>query len=199
MKTVFGSKSFTAIFSEYVLLLFFTLMGWLICFEIFFGEREEEISFTSRQISIVILFALSSLVYFYIRPKLYKKYQFWQLKDDFLVRGDPVNLEIYLPSVETVMKGLPKPLPGMQTLLVNAMRLKYGKNNPLSQKYRDTLLLKIGPATYFPLYLNHLGNGDKLMAEVSGYLAEKIVTEPEFTYIERKVITPWKCNKILKL
>lgn len=194
MKTVFGFKNFIRLIPEYLFVLFFTTMIWTICLDVFFLEK---ISLPNRQLISGISLVLTSAVYFYFRPKLYKKYDYWELKGDYLVRGNPTNLEVYLPSIELVIKGLPKPLPGFQMLRFNLVNFKYPTLH--GYFYANTIIIKLGQNTYLPLYLNHLDNGSKLMDEISKRLMDKMLSEYDFNYKERRLITPGKCNRLINI
>jgi hypothetical protein len=124
---------------------------------------------------LFLLFAfivfLLSLVYIL---RSVKKYHLWELREQELLRGRPVNFRIALDEVEF------------------AFWCYIG-----SSKY---LILKLDDETFFSLDLFAMGNGEKIMKMVEQVIGEKLSDNQQeinknFKKIERKSI---KRNNVIK-
>ncbi len=156
----------------------------------------------NRQLISIILVLSSIITYVYFRARQYRASECWSLDENILSRGDPTNYAIDLSEIEKVISGLPKSRQhnfwsGGVKLFGREFKLKGGAI--LTSVYNCTIILKLGPTTYLPLYLFNLGGGLEIMNAIALKVSSKLDAEYEFNDAERKVLKPRKLNYVVQL
>jgi hypothetical protein len=146
----------------------------------------------TRQIILLALVITTGIAFSYYRYKQFRKLESWSLDGSILRRGVPANYELDLSSVEKAIWGFPKS---------RWHNFFYGGKYRLSEQayidsiYSCTLILKLGPTTYLPLYLFEYGGGLEIMNEIAQLLSSKFDENYEFSDIEKKTLKIRKRNK----
>ncbi|WP_087481515.1 hypothetical protein [Vibrio mangrovi] len=149
---------------------------------------------TSRTVvaaSIVLAVIYLSASYYY----QHKNKHVWELRDDLLIRGNPVNTTIDLSNIEQVIIGRPE-----RTLIDFCfLRKVFPRTSHVSSVKDGTLVLKIDDSKYLPLYLEHLNNGSQIVSAITDKLKHKIIDDYQFNQKERAILKPGCRNEVVVL
>ena len=136
-----------------------------------------------------------SIIYLMYRRKSHFKNEIWELTNNILTKGDPVNTTFDLNKIEYIVFGLPKP-----KWMTFFTKFSFtSSQNILQSLYTASLTIKFTDNTYLILNLFQIGNGLELTNQILMDYQDKIIDDYIFTEVEREILKVRSSNRLLRI
>ncbi len=136
-----------------------------------------------------------SSIYIFYRKKIYLKNEIWELNNNILTKGDPVNTTFDLNKIEYMVFGLPKP-----KWMTFFTKFSFTSSQKIIQSlYTASLTIKFTDNTYLILNLFQIGNGLELTNQILMDYQDKIIDNYIFTEEEKNILKIRSSNRLLRI